>query len=120
MSTRTSEEALERSIRDSALNNVARMRRAPDDEGEVVAANLGNLVESVAGASVSEINRLVENLQELRKHIEGEGERVRREIAGFAHLSKSSAQSTDAITQALDQFKRALSTESKGQITDGT
>jgi hypothetical protein len=101
-----SEDALESSIRDSALTNVAKLRRAPDNEGEAFATNLGQMVQRVSGASLSEIDRLVDDLHSLREHIEGEGARVQRTLAEFAHLSQSSARSTSVIAEALSQLKR--------------
>jgi hypothetical protein len=110
MSTRTTslrdEDSFESGIRDSALSNVAKLRRAPDNDGEVIAANIGTMVQRVSGASVTEIDRLMGELQTLRDHIEGEGVRVQRAIIEFAHLSQTSVQSTGVIAEALEQLKK--------------
>ena len=45
-------------------------------------------------------------LQALREHIEGEGTRVQRALAEFAHLSQTSVQSTSIIAEALDNLKK--------------
>jgi hypothetical protein len=108
------EDALESSIRDSALSSVARMRRAPGNESEMIAANLGDMVQRVSGASMSEIDRLMGDLQDLRAHLQSEAQRVQRTIAEFAHLSQSSVQSTTVIGEALDQLKRTADLPSRG------
>ena len=43
------QDVLESGIRNSALNNVARLRRAPENEAEAVAVNLGSMVQRVSG-----------------------------------------------------------------------
>jgi hypothetical protein len=111
VSTRTTdlrpEDALESGIRESAMANVAKLRHVPENEGEVVAANLDTMVQQVSGAPLLEIDRLMSDLQSLREHIEGEGERVQRTLAEVAYLSRSSVQSTTVMSEALDQLKKA-------------
>jgi hypothetical protein len=80
----------------------------------VIATNIGTMVERVSGSSMSEIDRLVGELHALRDHIEGEGLRVKRALAEFAHLSQSSIQSTGVIAEALDQLKRVADLPSRG------
>ena len=109
-----SDDAFESSVRDTALSNVSTLRRAPDNEGEVIATNIGTMVQRVSGASRSEIDRLVGELQALREHIEGEGARVQHALAEFAHLNQASVQSTSVIAEALDQLKRVADLPSRG------
>jgi hypothetical protein len=96
---------LEDDLRDSVRSEVATLRRAPDSESEVVANNLGVMLQRVAGSSLQEIDRLVGELQSIRDLLETEGERVQREIAEYAHLSQSSLQSTKIIAESLAHWK---------------
>ena len=98
--------SLENGVKDAALHNVAHLRRASENEGELFAANLGSVVQRVSGTSIAEIDGLVEELQTLRRHLESEGVRVQRAIAQFAALSQSSVQSTNAIKDTLNQMKK--------------
>jgi hypothetical protein len=50
----------------------------------------------------------VADLQTVREHLAGEGERVQREVAEYALLSQSSMQSTKVIAESLAHFKNAI------------
>src|SRR6266446_2297939 len=71
-------------IRDFVRRDGAVLRRAPDNDSELVANNIGVLVQRVAGSSVHEIDRLITELHTLREHLQSEGARVQREIAEYA------------------------------------
>ena len=90
---------------DSVRREVASLKRGADGESEVVANNLGAVVQRVAGPSLQEIDRLVGEMHSIRDLLETEGERVQREIAEYAHLSQSSLQSTKIIAESLARWK---------------
>ena len=92
-------------LRESVRSEVTTPRRAPDSESEVVANNLGAMLQRVAGSSLQEIDRLVGEMQSIRDLLESEGERVQREIADYAHLCQSSLQSTKIIAESLARWK---------------
>jgi cell division septum initiation protein DivIVA len=96
---------LEDDLCGSGRGEVATLRRAPDKESEVVANNLGAILQRVAGSSLQEIDRLVSELQSIRDLLETEGARVQREIAEYAHLSQSSIQSTKIIAESLAHWR---------------
>jgi cell division septum initiation protein DivIVA len=96
---------LEDDLCGSGRGEVATLRRAPDNESEVVANNLGAILQRVAGSSLQEIDRLVSELQSIRDLLETEGARVQREIAEYAHLSQSSIQSTKIIAESLAHWR---------------
>jgi len=79
--------------------------RSPESESEGVANSIGSLLQRVAGSSVQEIDRLIAELQTLRKLLETEGARVQREIVEYAHLSQSAMQTTTAIAENLARRK---------------
>jgi hypothetical protein len=79
--------------------------RNPEAESEGVANSIGSLLQRVAGSSVQEIDRLIAELQALRKLLETEGARVQREIIEYAHLSQSAMQTTTAIGENLARRK---------------
>jgi hypothetical protein len=97
----------ENSIRDAAAQNAINLRRVNSVDGEIVATNLTNLIGRVSGSSLAEIDRLVSELTGMRQHLEEEREHVQCAMMEFARLSQSTAASTNAMTEALEQMKRA-------------
>jgi hypothetical protein len=79
--------------------------RSPQAESEVVADSIGSLLNRVAGSSVQEIDRLIAELQTLRKLLQNEGARVQREIAEYATLSQSAMQTTNLIAENIAKLK---------------
>jgi hypothetical protein len=102
---KTTESAVEGEIREFVRRDVATLRRTPEGESEVVANNIGTLLQRVSGSSVQEIDRLIAELQTLRDLLQSEGARVQREITEYAHLSQSAMQSTKIITESLAKWK---------------
>jgi hypothetical protein len=72
-------------------------------------SNVGFLIEQVAGSSIKEIDSLIAELQIVRDFLQSEGERVQREIAGYAQVSQAAMSSVKAITDTMGQWKHALS-----------
>jgi hypothetical protein len=96
---------VEGEIRDFVRRDTAALRRAPESDSELVAGNISNLLQRVAGTSVQEIDRLISELQTVREMLQAEGSRVQRELAQYAHLSQSAMQSTKIIAESLAQWK---------------
>src|SRR5437762_9046549 len=99
------EAEVEGEIREFVRRDGAVLRRAPDSDGELIANNIGALLQRVSGSSVHEIDRLISELQTLRELLQSEGARVQREIAEYAHLSQSAMESTKIIAESLAQWK---------------
>jgi hypothetical protein len=67
--------------------------------------NLNSLLERVSGATVAEIDRLIAELQTIRSLLQSEGDRVRREITGYAGLSQSAVATMKVINDTLTQLR---------------
>jgi hypothetical protein len=67
--------------------------------------NLNSLLERVSGATVAEIDRLISELQTIRSLLQSEGDRVRREITGYAGLSQSAVATMKVINDTLTQLR---------------
>ncbi|MGV3634643.1 MAG: hypothetical protein ACO1NY_09880 [Pseudorhodoplanes sp.] len=67
--------------------------------------NLNSLLERVSGATVAEIDRLISELQTIRSLLQSEGDRVRREITGYAGLSQSAVATMKVINETLTQLR---------------
>jgi predicted transcriptional regulator len=112
---------VEAGIRDFVRNDIAYLRRpgfstAATDEvpldaaAEATVSNVNSLIQRVAGTSLGEIENLITELEQLRDLLHNEGQRVQREIAGYAQLSQAAMKSTRMIADNVAQWKRAAET----------
>jgi hypothetical protein len=100
--------AFEGEVREFVRRDVALLRRQrPDGEAasEPVADNLHGLIRRVSSASMEEIDRVILELQGVRDMLRNEGDRVGREIAGFASLSQAAMAAMKVIGDNLMQWK---------------
>jgi hypothetical protein len=81
-------------------------REQTHKDGDTVATNIPELIQRVAGSSVTEIDRLIAELTEVRDHLQREGKRVETEIAAFAQTGTAAVSSIKEISQTLGRFKR--------------
>ena len=95
-------------IREFVRRDVAFLRRQrpeADTPTEPVSDNLNGLIRRVSGASMEEIDRVILELQGVREMLRSEGERVGREIAGYASLSHAAMTAMKVISDSLTQWK---------------
>ena len=106
---------VEAGIRDFVRNDIAYLRRpavtspetAPlDASAEATVNNVNSLIQRVAGTSLAEIEKLISELESLRDLLHAEGQRVQREISGYAQLSQAAMKSTRMIADNVAQWKR--------------
>ena len=108
---------VEAGIRDFVRNDIAYLRRAPgmltnaetplEPNAEATVNNVNSLIQRVAGTSLGEIENLISELESLRELLHAEGQRVQREISGYAQLSQAAMKSTRMIADNVAQWKRA-------------
>jgi hypothetical protein len=107
---------VEAGIRDFVRNDVAYLRRpgpsipnsetALEPNSEATVNSVNSLIQRVAGTSLSEIENLIGELESLRDLLHAEGQRVQREISGYAQLSQAAMKSTRMIAENVSQWKR--------------
>ncbi|QND74992.1 hypothetical protein [Tardiphaga robiniae] len=115
---------VEAGIRDFVRNDIAYLRRpvpgmvnnssetttgteAPlEATTEATVNSVNSLIQRVAGTSLGEIEKLVSELESLRDLLHAEGQRVQREISGYAQLSQAAMKSTRLIGDNVAQWKR--------------
>jgi hypothetical protein len=106
---------VEAGIRDFVRNDIAYLRRptpvpstdvAADPGAEGTVNSVNSLIQRVAGTSLAEIESLISELESLRDLLHAEGQRVQREIAGYAQLSQAAMKSTRMIADNVAQWKR--------------
>ena len=93
-------------IREFVQRDLATLRRQPESDTEIVASDIGSLLNRVAGTSVQEIDKLISELQTLRERLHTEGERVQRKIVEYATMSQAAMQSTRIIAESLALWKK--------------
>ncbi|CAN7442881.1 hypothetical protein LJR220_004002 [Bradyrhizobium sp. LjRoot220] len=107
---------VEAGIRDFVRNDIAYLRRPSagaaetvplDASAEATVNNVNSLIQRVAGTSLAEIEKLISELESLRDLLHAEGQRVQREISGYAQLSQAAMKSTRMIADNVTQWKRA-------------
>jgi hypothetical protein len=108
---------VEAGIRDFVRNDIAYLRRPPgmlnaddpalESSAEATVTNVNSLIQRVAGTSLAEIEKLISELESLRDLLHAEGQRVQREISGYAQLSQAAMKSTRMIADNVTQWKRA-------------
>ena len=111
---------VEAGIRDFVRNDIAYLRRpypapnmgagtdvAADPNADATVNNVNSLIQRVAGTSLAEIENLISELESLRDILHAEGQRVQREISGYAQLSQAAMKSTRMIADNVAQWKRA-------------
>jgi hypothetical protein len=102
------ETKLEGEIREFVRSDVVTNRkRQPESDSELVASNINQLLQRVAGTSVQEIDRLITEMQTLRDALHSEAARVQSEIVQYSALTRAALESTKIIAESLTQFKRA-------------
>src|SRR5262249_2584432 len=100
--------AVEGEIREFVRRDVAFLRRQRNETAPVSdpgCDNLNLLIRRVSGASMEEIDRVILELQGVREMLRNEGERVGREIAGYASLSHAAMTAMKVIGDSLTQWK---------------
>ena len=109
---------VEAGIRDFVRNDIAYLRRPPapstaaatdtpvDSTAEATVNSVNSLIQRVAGTSLAEIENLISELESLRDLLHAEGQRVQREISGYAQLSQAAMKSTRMIADNVSQWKR--------------
>jgi len=84
-----------------------RRKQRPENASESAVENINSAIQRVAGASFDEIDTVIVALQTMKETLRQEGERVQREIVGYASLSHSAATSMKVIAESLTQWKPA-------------
>ena len=86
----------------------ANPQRTARSEADFGANSINSVIARVAGTSMQDIDNLIHELQTVREILRSEGERVQREIAGYAHLSQAARKSTKVIADSVVQWKNAV------------
>ena len=97
-------------IREFIRRDVApwRRRQEPEMSSEQPAEGVNILVQRVAGASLNEIDNVIGELRSVRDFLRSEGDRVQREIAGYANVSQTAMASMKVISESMAQWRASV------------
>ena len=98
--------------------DIAPLRRPQlvEPNGDAAVSQVNSLIDRVSGASVKEIEKLIAELENLRDYLQTEGQRVQREISGYAQLSQSAMSSTKIMVESVAKWKAAINAERRGPV----
>jgi hypothetical protein len=100
--------AFEGEIREFVRRDVSvlhRQRSEVDAANDPAAENPNALIQRVAADSMEEIDRVIRELGSVRAMLRNEGERVSREVAGYASLNHASMTAMKVIGDSIKQWK---------------
>ena len=97
-------------IREFIRRDVApwRRRQDPDNPGDPPGESVNMLVQRVAGSSLNEIDNVIGELRSVRDFLRNEGDRVQREIAGYATVSQTAMASMKVISESMAQWRNSV------------
>ena len=102
----STEVEVEGNIRELVRDN-ATFRQAENSDGEMATGSLTTLLGRVSGNSTHEIDNLIGDLQILRKKLQADGNRIRRDIEEYAALSQSVMQLTTIVSDSMKKLPDA-------------
>ena len=101
----TAVEQVEGEIRAFVRRDLSVFRRTRSESSEAAVESINSVIDRVSGASLVEIERVISELSMVRDMLRREGERVQREITGYASLSQAAMTSMKIIADSLAQWK---------------
>jgi hypothetical protein len=103
----STEAEVEGNIRELVRDNAT--FRAENSDGEIATSSLTTLLGRVSGNSTYEVDNLIGELQILRKRLQADGNRIRRDIEQYAALSQSVMQLTKIVSDSMKKLPDASS-----------
>jgi hypothetical protein len=107
------------------ITNFQSLARPLPVEGEVCDVNhaevthtetnteIAPLIQQVAAASISETDRLITELQQVRNHLQSEGERVEREMVRYTKLTQMASFTAKIIFDTISQWHPAINRQNR-------
>jgi hypothetical protein len=106
----TTANAFEGEIREFVRRDVSFLhpqRSKVDAANDPSAENMSALIQRVAATSMDEIDRVIRELEGVRDMLRNEGERVSREVGGYASLCHAATTAMKVFADSIRQWKGA-------------
>jgi hypothetical protein len=94
-----------------------RQQRSQANSANDPAAQLNAVVNRVASASLEEIDRVIRTLEGVRDMMREEGERVSREVAGYASLSHAAVTAMKVMADSIKEWKVGPNKSGPGSVS---
>jgi hypothetical protein len=95
-------------IRNREVGRDVTYLRTPTAKGAGDVGNLNSLIQRVTGSSTLEIDNLIDQLQDMREFLQSEGERISREIAGYAEASQKARAQMESIADQITHWRAGV------------
>lgn len=89
-----------------ARDNAATLRQVENSD-DTAAHNLRALLGRVLETSTGEVDRLIDELQTLRRGLQGDSDRIQTDIAKYAALSEQVMQVTKIVSDSVQKLPEA-------------
>jgi chemotaxis protein histidine kinase CheA len=101
---KSSEPEIEGNIRTLVWDSASARKAVEGEDVEMSPADLTASVREVSRVSIEEVDRLIGELQILRRTLKTTGERIERDIAEYATLSSQTSQITKIVLDGVKQL----------------
>jgi methyl-accepting chemotaxis protein len=89
-------------------------RAAESNDDQMPAENLGDLLGRVSENSTGEIDSLIGEFERLRRRLQTDGDRIRREIEEYRALSQQVTQFTNVISESMEKIRASVDRPQRG------
>jgi hypothetical protein len=100
----SSEPELEGNIRTMVWDSASAQKVVEGEDAEMSPGDLTASVREISRVSIEEVDRLISELQTLRRTLKTNGERIERDIAEYATLSSQASQITKIVLDGVKQL----------------
>ena len=101
---KSSEPEIEVNIRTLVWDSASARKAVDAEDDQMSPADLTASVRELSRVSIDEVDRLISELQTLRRTLKTNGERIERDIAEYATLSSQASQITKIVIDGVKQL----------------
>ena len=101
---KSSEPEIEGNIRTLVWDSASARKAAEAEDVQMSPGDLTVSLREVSRVSIEEVDRLISELQTLRRTLKTNGERIERDIAEYATLSSQASQITKIVIDGVKQL----------------
>jgi hypothetical protein len=102
-------EGFEAELRDVIRRDVVRWRGPRPEHPQQASENVSTVVQRVSGQSLREIDHVIGELLIVRDILREEGERLHRDLTGYASMNQAAMSSMKIIGDSMQQWRSTLS-----------
>ena len=99
----------DRAAVEKVVTLLAKQRPEASAESASTTEHLDVMIRRIAMDSVTEIGRVIRDLENVSDMLRNEGERINREVNGYANLNRAATATMKVITESLKQWKERSS-----------